>query len=90
MAASARVFLNRSTNTATLEVKNQGIDRFAEIIHGPGSVPMQHIFIFLIVGGEKDNGHVLGFLASLDDLRQFETAEVRHADVEDDHGKLLP
>jgi hypothetical protein len=42
------------------------------------------------VGREEQDGDVLGAFALLDQVRKIDPAEPRHANVEDDRGKILP
>src|SRR5437016_5182440 len=68
--------------------QNRGIDWLGQVIHRSGAITRENLLVLAGMGGDENDGYVLGFPPLLDELGQLEATGARHLHVQDDQSKI--
>ena len=89
LAPQLLVLLVQLDEDRDLRAQDLGIERLEEIVDGAGRVAPEDVARVLADRGEEDDRDRARALPLLDQLRRLEAVEVRHLDVEEDHGEVV-
>ena len=65
------------------------VDWLVQVIDRSRAIAVEHVLVFVVVGGQEDNRNQCGLLALLDHASEFDAGHARHTDVQDEKCELI-
>lgn len=82
-------FAKQIDKDTDLGLEDQRVDRLAQVVHRAGAVAFEDVFVIPQISGQENDRQMLVLFALLDQLRQLETVDPRHADIEHDDREIV-